>query len=391
MTVTRFQQKRGTSAQWAADDIVLRDGEFGVDKDTGVIKLGDGFTVWSQLPPIMGSQYLPLLGKAKDSYRFDGLQTTDFLRSSRAADFLPINGKAADADKLDGIDSTGFLKTSDAASFLPATGKAVDSDLLDGYDVTAFALAADVVSLISQTSVYRITTTNWGTMTSFPTKAGGALPGDTVLRSDVGTGGSLWVYVAVGKGASGWVHKGHLNCTSTTRPGSPLLYDGLHIYETDTKAYGYYDGTAGKWRMFDTVWQTYTPALPNGMSAGTGGGALVSGAYMRRGTVCELRQAFVFGTTGISAGTGGYLLGLPTGLPIATPGGAAYEVQLFAKIWCSIGNVVGWASGSQAATSLGILGPSSATNNTFAAYGGTTPGSWSAGNNIFVSGAYPIG
>jgi hypothetical protein len=243
VTVTRFQQKRGTSAQWAASVTPLRDGEIGIDKDTGVIKVGDGFTLWAGLPAAFSSQYLPLLGKAADSYRLDGLASTDFLRSNgKAVDsdlldghdssyFLPATGKAVDADKLDGIDSTGFLA---------ATGKAVDSDKLDGIDSTGFALAGDV----GQTSPTRKLTTYWGAATSFP--SAGVLAGDTVTRSDIGTNGSLWVYVGPGRGVSGWVHKGPIVCLSTTRPASGVSYAGLEIYETDTGKDSYYDGTA--WR-----------------------------------------------------------------------------------------------------------------------------------------------
>jgi hypothetical protein len=152
VTVTRFQQKRGTSAEWAARTTPLLDGEIGVDKDTGVIKMGDGFTLWADLPAIMESEYLPILGKAKDSYRLDGLASTDFLRS---------DGKAVDSDKLDGLDSTAFLRATakavdsdlldglDSTAFLRATAKAVDSDLLDGNDSTYFATAAALSSAIS--------------------------------------------------------------------------------------------------------------------------------------------------------------------------------------------------------------------------------------------------
>jgi len=85
--------------------------------------------------------------------------------------YLLTTGKAADSDKLDGIDSTGFVNTTAAqtvggtktfssipvlpatdpttanqavrkgytdASYLPISGKAADSDKLDGVDITAF-------------------------------------------------------------------------------------------------------------------------------------------------------------------------------------------------------------------------------------------------------------
>lgn len=46
---TRFQQRRGTAARWAQVNPVLREGEFGVELDTGHIKFGDGVTTWNDL------------------------------------------------------------------------------------------------------------------------------------------------------------------------------------------------------------------------------------------------------------------------------------------------------------------------------------------------------
>lgn len=46
---TRMQQRRGTAAEWAAANPVLADGEVGFERDTRVVKVGDGVTSWSQL------------------------------------------------------------------------------------------------------------------------------------------------------------------------------------------------------------------------------------------------------------------------------------------------------------------------------------------------------
>ncbi|WP_314325417.1 glycosyl hydrolase family 28-related protein [Paenarthrobacter ilicis] len=46
----RIQLRRGTSAEWAASNPVLAQGEPGIEKDTGKQKFGDGTTVWSLLP-----------------------------------------------------------------------------------------------------------------------------------------------------------------------------------------------------------------------------------------------------------------------------------------------------------------------------------------------------
>jgi hypothetical protein len=44
------QIKRGTAAQWASLNPVLADGEPGVERDTGRIKVGNGVSFWSSLP-----------------------------------------------------------------------------------------------------------------------------------------------------------------------------------------------------------------------------------------------------------------------------------------------------------------------------------------------------
>ena len=48
MAVT-IQHLRGTAAQWAALNPVLKPGELGFEKDTKIIKLGDGVTAWNDL------------------------------------------------------------------------------------------------------------------------------------------------------------------------------------------------------------------------------------------------------------------------------------------------------------------------------------------------------
>lgn len=46
---TRMLQRRGSSAEWAAADPILGDGEIGFERDTGEIKIGNGVKRWSQL------------------------------------------------------------------------------------------------------------------------------------------------------------------------------------------------------------------------------------------------------------------------------------------------------------------------------------------------------
>lgn len=54
---TRMQQRRGTSAEWAAANVILAEGEVGWDKTTGEIRMGDGVTHWVDLPD--SARYIP--------------------------------------------------------------------------------------------------------------------------------------------------------------------------------------------------------------------------------------------------------------------------------------------------------------------------------------------
>jgi hypothetical protein len=47
-------QRRGTQAQWEASNPILAIGEFGFAYDQNIVKVGDGETRWSYLPPVNG-------------------------------------------------------------------------------------------------------------------------------------------------------------------------------------------------------------------------------------------------------------------------------------------------------------------------------------------------
>lgn len=102
MAGTRMQQRRGTAAEWAAANPVLTAGELGVETDTGVIKFGNGTSTWNQLSIALGSSYLPILGKAYDSERLDGLDSTAFLKTTDA-------DSAATANKVAKRDVSGNI------------------------------------------------------------------------------------------------------------------------------------------------------------------------------------------------------------------------------------------------------------------------------------------
>ena len=93
-------------------------------------------------------QYLLTTGKAADSDKLDGIDSTGFATAGHDhdSDYLGISAKAADSDKLDGLDSTDFATAGHDhdSDYLGISAKAADSDKLDGKDSSAFVLASAV-------------------------------------------------------------------------------------------------------------------------------------------------------------------------------------------------------------------------------------------------------
>ena len=50
-----MQQKRDTAADWTSNDPTLRAGEMGWESDTGRFKIGDGVTAWTSLAYVEAS------------------------------------------------------------------------------------------------------------------------------------------------------------------------------------------------------------------------------------------------------------------------------------------------------------------------------------------------
>ncbi|MBK6556159.1 MAG: hypothetical protein IPG16_02735 [Comamonadaceae bacterium] len=101
-------------------------------------------------------------------------------------------------------------------------------------------------------------------------------------------------------------------CTSGTRPAAPSA--GALIYESDTKAYGVWNGVA--WSMWDTTDQAYTPTwtVDAGTAPSLGNGTL-TGTYRRAGGNITAQIKLVSGTTTTYSDSGGnnrvFLFALP--------------------------------------------------------------------------------
>jgi hypothetical protein len=51
---TRIKARRGTAAQWTTANPTLADGEFGFERDTNKLKIGNGTSAWAALPYVTG-------------------------------------------------------------------------------------------------------------------------------------------------------------------------------------------------------------------------------------------------------------------------------------------------------------------------------------------------
>ena len=111
--------------------------------------IGDGGIVTTCLSKAKAT-WRPIDASAGETCKAGEQMLQIYSKSGADSTFLSVSGKAADSDKLDGIDSTGFLGTTakaadsekldgiDSTGFLGATAKAADSEKLDGIDSTGF-------------------------------------------------------------------------------------------------------------------------------------------------------------------------------------------------------------------------------------------------------------
>lgn len=143
----QMQHRRATAAVWDTSPKILASGELGVTTDTGIIKIGDGVNVWSDLDVAFDSRYLPLLGKAADSDLLDGVSIGSIVRFSDTA-------AAATASKVPIRDAEGQMKAvagtaSDDVVNLAQMNSAIAQELVVRTEVAATTLAlADVGKMV---------------------------------------------------------------------------------------------------------------------------------------------------------------------------------------------------------------------------------------------------
>lgn len=92
-----------------------------------------------------------------------------------------------------------------------------------------------------------------------------------------------------------------IQCTSTTRPSSP--HEGMVVFETDTEAYSFHDGSA--WRtLLDTAWRSFTPSV----SFGGNTAYITSSGVYRRTASTQIDYEVTFSISAGNGMTGAYLI-----------------------------------------------------------------------------------
>lgn len=170
-----------------------------------------------------------------------------------------------------------------------------------------------------------------------------------------------------------------ITCQSFTRPGSGVAVAGMRIYETDTG--NEYIRVGSSWVLYNQAsagapWVSFTPSWRTEAGlVGIGNGSIL-GKYRRVGQTVDVKVSVVFGSTTIFTGTG-WSFSFPSGTPTSL-----------------IPNFVLLSSG--ATTFLGIpmltgnynvevRAPTSTTNARLVPLSATSPGTWAAGNWIYLS------
>lgn len=119
-------------------------------------------------------------------------------------------------------------------------------------------------------------------------------------------------------------------CTSGTHPSSPP--EGMLIYETDTDRYSSWTGSA--WTVLgQTVTGTSVPTLTgSGGNPNLGTTGTVEGRYtIFCGKWCTFRGSIQWGGTGVTSGSGQYLIALPFTASSAITNGVSNVGQIMLR------------------------------------------------------------
>lgn len=170
---TQIQIRRDTAANWASINPILAEGEQGLEKDTGKIKIGDGINLWQNLNYLNeGGTWGSITGTLTNQ--------TDLITA--------LNGKVAANDEITGATKTKI--TYDAKGLVIAGADASTADIAASTDknyVTDAQLA--VIQNTSGINTGDQTLAGLGGVPTSRTVNGQALSADiTIKASDVGLG-----------------------------------------------------------------------------------------------------------------------------------------------------------------------------------------------------------
>lgn len=156
---TRMQQRRATEAVWTTSDYVLAAGELGITTDTGIIKIGNGTSPWTELDVAFSSEYLPILGTAANSELLEGIGADSFVKVVDTA-------TAATADKVAKRLSDGRLKAATATASDDLVPKAqMDTALTDSHLTTVQRTVTSAATL-ALTDIYKMVLVNHSSLTA---------------------------------------------------------------------------------------------------------------------------------------------------------------------------------------------------------------------------------
>lgn len=159
--------------------------------------------------------------------------------------------------------------------------------------------------------------------------------------------------------------------TSGTRPTGADVYEGLHIWETDTNRWLMYDGT--NWIIMAEPSQSYTPTLTN-LTLGNG---TLAFTYHRSDGWCDVVGRFTYGSTSAVSGVPGFSLPVTasgtssvaiTGATLLNDSGTGSNIGALA--FGTTGRVDVYATGASG-TYVNLVAPSS-----------TVPHTWATGDSI---------
>lgn len=187
---TRMQQRRATEAVWNTSDYVLAAGELGVTTDTGILKVGNGTTPWSDLPIAFENLYLPILGTAANSELLGGLSSDTFVKEFDAVTTVTNDAVARRT-------ATGTLKAATAAASDDLTTKAqMDTADLDSRKILVQRTVTGAATL-ALTDLNDMVFVNHSSLTTrvvvtIPTNASVAFPiGAWIDVIAIGAGGAV--------------------------------------------------------------------------------------------------------------------------------------------------------------------------------------------------------